>query len=258
MALTPTVRTAALPADHALGRSREVLSTKVHPAADGRSDSGDGGSRVDHHRSVADTLDVLELRIVCPPTTEVGVEVRPIIGVRDVFADSPYQGIKPRHLLGSAGLLRATAAPRKVRIAKSGCVEECCGAVHVTIRREMEQVQRPGRSGGATRSPADRRRSLCHGAGLGRFPEGRREARIHLAAGVPLGLVSRCPQRAFDTGSGCREWSAVKRPLRELAEKHSTFRLDMDKRLDLLPALAPGSRRAADDGVPAAGSVSGG
>ncbi|MFE7187640.1 hypothetical protein [Streptomyces erythrochromogenes] len=89
---------------------------------------------------MADTLDVLELRIICPPTTEVGLEVRPIIGGRDVFADSPYQSVEPRHLLGSARLLRATAAPRKVCIAKTGCVEECCGAVHVTIRREMDYV----------------------------------------------------------------------------------------------------------------------
>ncbi|MFE5493541.1 hypothetical protein ACFQ7Z_26820 [Streptomyces virginiae] len=85
------------------------------------------------------------------------------------------------------------------------------------------------------------------------------------------------PSRAFDTGSGCREWSSVERPLGELAKKlsgedrrgltalfrsdinpYGTFRLDLDKRLDLLPALAPGSRRAADDGVQAAGSVSGG
>ncbi|WP_329191751.1 MULTISPECIES: hypothetical protein [unclassified Streptomyces] len=38
---------------------------------------------------------------------------------------------------------------------------------------------------------------------------------------------------------------------------HGTFRLDTAKRLDLLPALVPGPRRAADDGVQAAGSVSG-
>ncbi|MFD5619483.1 hypothetical protein [Streptomyces yangpuensis] len=89
---------------------------------------------------MADTLDVLELRIICPSPAEVGLEVRPIIGGRDVFADSPYRGVRPRHLLGSAGLLRATATPREVRIAKTGCAEECCGAVHVTIRREMEHV----------------------------------------------------------------------------------------------------------------------
>lgn len=85
-------------------------------------------------------MDVLELRIICPPTTEVGLEVRPIIGGRDVFADSHYQSVKPRHLLGSAGQLRATATPREVCIAKTGCVEECCGAVHVTIRRETDHV----------------------------------------------------------------------------------------------------------------------
>ena len=87
---------------------------------------------------MADTVDVLELRIICPPAAEAGLEVRPIIGGRDVFADSPYRSVRPRHLLGSARLLQATTTPREVRIAKTGCVEECCGAVHVTIRREME------------------------------------------------------------------------------------------------------------------------
>ncbi|MGW6704060.1 hypothetical protein ACWGDE_04070 [Streptomyces sp. NPDC054956] len=39
--------------------------------------------------------------------------------------------------------------------------------------------------------------------------------------------------------------------------QYGTFRLDKDKRLDLLRALMPGPRRAADDGVQAAGSASG-
>lgn len=85
-------------------------------------------------------MDVLELRIICPPAAEVGLEVRPIIGGLDLFADSPYRSVSPRHLLGSTGLLRATTTPREVRIAETGCVEECCGALHVTIRREMEHV----------------------------------------------------------------------------------------------------------------------
>ncbi|WP_244178896.1 hypothetical protein [Streptomyces rubellomurinus] len=89
---------------------------------------------------MADTVDVLELRIICPPAAEVGLEVRPIIGGRDVFAGSRYRSVRPRHLLGSAGPLRATATPREVRIATTGCAEECCGAVHVTIRREAEHV----------------------------------------------------------------------------------------------------------------------
>lgn len=38
---------------------------------------------------------------------------------------------------------------------------------------------------------------------------------------------------------------------------YGIFRLDMDKRLDLLPALVLGPRRAPDDGVHAAGSASG-
>ncbi|WP_052438628.1 hypothetical protein [Streptacidiphilus jiangxiensis] len=105
---------------------------------------------------MAETVDVLELRIICPPAAEVGLEVRPIVGGRDLFADSPYRSLSPRHLLGSATLLRATATPREVRIAKTGCVEECCGAVHVTIRREMEHVLWTG-----WRNPMDKDFSLA-------------------------------------------------------------------------------------------------
>ncbi|MFD5872558.1 hypothetical protein [Streptomyces sp. NPDC060322] len=85
----------------------------------------------------------LFLRVVVPPLgTHGAVECRPVVDGRDilaaVFEDGPAED--PRHLLGPGTPLHATGAPREVRLAEAECTEGCCGAVHVTIRREGRHV----------------------------------------------------------------------------------------------------------------------
>ncbi|MGW1673105.1 hypothetical protein [Streptomyces sp. NPDC002324] len=91
----------------------------------------------------------LSLSIMCPSPDEGGVEVRPIVNGRDLLADvlpggvggSRYLGVGPRYLLGQDGPLHATATPHEARLAWSGCgVEECCGALYVTVRRDGDHV----------------------------------------------------------------------------------------------------------------------
>lgn len=87
--------------------------------------------------------DVLSLRIVCPPPGQGPVEVRPLVGGRDLLADAyPHGiGVSPRYLLDTDGPLHATATPREVRLARGGCGEEsCCGALYVTVGRDGEHV----------------------------------------------------------------------------------------------------------------------
>ncbi|GAA2154903.1 hypothetical protein GCM10009760_54310 [Kitasatospora kazusensis] len=93
--------------------------------------------------------DLLSLSIVCPPPDEGGVEVRPIVNGRDLLAEvvpggvggSRYLGVGPRYLLGRAGPLHTTATPHEVRLAWSGCgVEECCGALYMTVRHDGDHV----------------------------------------------------------------------------------------------------------------------
>jgi hypothetical protein len=84
--------------------------------------------------------DLLFLRIVVPPLGQRSgaVECRPIVNghdlLADVFDDGPAGD--PGELLGPDAPLRATDTPREVRLAEAACTEGCCGALHVTIRRE--------------------------------------------------------------------------------------------------------------------------
>ncbi|MGW2050281.1 hypothetical protein ACWCPF_34680 [Streptomyces sp. NPDC001858] len=93
--------------------------------------------------------DLLALSIVCPPPEEGAVEVRPIVNGRDLLAEvvpggvggTRYLGVGPRELLGQDGPLHATATPHEVRLAWSGCgVEECCGALYMTVTRDGDRV----------------------------------------------------------------------------------------------------------------------
>ncbi|MFF9039061.1 hypothetical protein ACF090_26760 [Streptomyces sp. NPDC014892] len=94
--------------------------------------------------------DLLSLRIACPPPDEGVVEVRPIVNGLDLLAEvlvsggvggSRYVGVGPRFLLDQDGPLHATATPREVRLAVSGCgVEECCGALYMTVARRGDHV----------------------------------------------------------------------------------------------------------------------
>lgn len=52
-----------------------------------------------------------------------------------------YLGVSPRDLLGHDGPLHATGTPHEVRLAWSGCgVEECCGALYMTVTRNADHV----------------------------------------------------------------------------------------------------------------------
>ncbi|MFJ6379271.1 hypothetical protein ACIQI7_04580 [Kitasatospora sp. NPDC092039] len=86
---------------------------------------------------------------MCPSDDKGGVQVRPVVNGQDLLAEvlpggvggSRYMAADPRSLLGRAGALRATAAPREVRLGWSGCgLEMCCGALYVTVRRDGEHV----------------------------------------------------------------------------------------------------------------------
>ncbi|WP_432753990.1 hypothetical protein ACE1OA_34625 [Streptomyces sp. JL2001] len=86
----------------------------------------------------------LSLRVFVPPlgTTHAGVECRPIVDGRDILADVFHEGpaADPGRLLGPNAPLHATDVPREVRLAEAACTEACCGAVHVTVRREGPYV----------------------------------------------------------------------------------------------------------------------
>ncbi|MEU9431891.1 hypothetical protein [Streptomyces sp. NPDC048252] len=70
-----------------------------------------------------------------PVETRILVDGRPLVPV--VFAHGPAHS--PEELLDE-GLLRAGPEPRRVRLAEAWCSEGCCGALHVTIRRDGDQV----------------------------------------------------------------------------------------------------------------------
>ncbi|GHC77671.1 hypothetical protein GCM10010309_50910 [Streptomyces violaceochromogenes] len=93
--------------------------------------------------------DLLTLSIACPPPDEGVLEVRPIVNGRDFLAEvvpggvggSRYLGVGPRDLLDHNGPLHATAMPHEVRLAWSGCgVDECCGALYMTVTRDGDHV----------------------------------------------------------------------------------------------------------------------
>ncbi|MFJ9018656.1 hypothetical protein ACIRPU_01505 [Streptomyces sp. NPDC102259] len=70
-----------------------------------------------------------------PVETRILVDGRPLVPA--VFAHGP--ALSPELLLDE-GLLRATPEPRRVRLAEAWCGEGCCGALHVTIRRDGDRV----------------------------------------------------------------------------------------------------------------------
>lgn len=87
-------------------------------------------------------LRVLRVEIVVrDPVDSDTVEVRMLIDGRplvpEVFGRGPAHS--PEWLLDS-GRLRATEEPREVQLAEAYCTEGCCGALHVTIRRDGDEV----------------------------------------------------------------------------------------------------------------------
>ncbi|GGV90032.1 hypothetical protein GCM10015535_45120 [Streptomyces gelaticus] len=69
------------------------------------------------------------------------VETRILIDGRPLVPEAFGRGLahSPEYLL-DAGRLRATDEPRKVQLAEAYCTEGCCGALHVTIRRDGDHV----------------------------------------------------------------------------------------------------------------------
>ncbi|MEU3779599.1 hypothetical protein [Streptomyces sp900129855] len=70
-----------------------------------------------------------------PVETRILLDGRPLVPA--VFPHGPAHS--PERLLDD-GLLRAGPEPRRVQLAEASCTEGCCGALHVTIRRDGDQV----------------------------------------------------------------------------------------------------------------------
>ncbi|GAA4896293.1 hypothetical protein ACFPM3_15885 [Streptomyces coeruleoprunus] len=84
----------------------------------------------------------LRIEVAVPdPAQSAMVETRFLIDGRplvpEAFREGP--GDSPAALL-DRGLLRATEEPRDVRLAEAYCTEGCCGALHVTVSREGDEV----------------------------------------------------------------------------------------------------------------------
>ncbi|MFE0459423.1 hypothetical protein ACFW1A_09205 [Kitasatospora sp. NPDC058965] len=79
--------------------------------------------------------------VVGEPVDREPVEVRILLDGRplvpEAFGLGPANA--PEYLLDQ-GLLRAEPEPREVQLAEAYCTEGCCGALHVTIRREGDEV----------------------------------------------------------------------------------------------------------------------
>jgi hypothetical protein len=70
-----------------------------------------------------------------PLETRILVDGRPLVPA--LFHEGPAHG--PDILLEDGGL-RAGPEPRTVRLAEADCTESCCGALHVTVRRDGDTV----------------------------------------------------------------------------------------------------------------------
>ncbi|WP_406501273.1 hypothetical protein OHA04_18755 [Streptomyces sp. NBC_01590] len=119
----------------------------------GAGSGSDGQGRVEWARSTALRLfgrdaeraaSAGRLRIeatVLDPVDPYVVETRILIDglplVPAAFGRGPAHS--PEYLLDS-GRLRATGEPREVQLAEAYCTEGCCGALHVTIRRDGDHV----------------------------------------------------------------------------------------------------------------------
>ncbi len=79
--------------------------------------------------------------VVGEPVDREPVEVRILLDGRplvpEAFGLGPANA--PEYLLDQ-GRLQAGPEPREVQLAEASCTEGCCGALHVTIRREGEEV----------------------------------------------------------------------------------------------------------------------
>uniref|UniRef100_UPI00278C19E3 hypothetical protein n=1 Tax=Streptomyces venezuelae TaxID=54571 RepID=UPI00278C19E3 len=99
---------------------------------------------------------------VADPRDADGVETRLLVDGRPLVPEAFERGPgEPPERLLANGALRAGPEPREVRIAEAYCTEGCCGALHVTVRRECAHVvwdgwRRPGAPSGWPDLPAYR------------------------------------------------------------------------------------------------------
>ncbi|MEU5847497.1 hypothetical protein [Saccharopolyspora shandongensis] len=93
---------------------------------------------------MTDEISHLALQVVVPDPWKVEtlVEVRPLVDGVDIVAEGfPKEPAEsPYGLLRPESPLEATAESHEVRLAEAACVEECCGALYVTIRRDGEHI----------------------------------------------------------------------------------------------------------------------
>ncbi|MGW7439564.1 hypothetical protein [Streptomyces sp. NPDC054849] len=93
--------------------------------------------------------------VVTDPAVRSLVETRILVdGLPVVAALFPVGVCEGPGALLDNGLLRAGAEPREVQLAWPHCGESCCGALHVTIRREGDQVVWDGWRGAEGPQPA--------------------------------------------------------------------------------------------------------
>ncbi|MFC9584567.1 hypothetical protein ACFVJ8_17285 [Streptomyces yangpuensis] len=79
--------------------------------------------------------------VVTDPAVRTLVETRILVdGLPLVASLFPIGVCRHPGALLDTGLLRAGAEPREVQLARPHCGEACCGALHVTIRREGDHV----------------------------------------------------------------------------------------------------------------------
>ncbi|MER7951426.1 hypothetical protein ABTY59_28935 [Streptomyces sp. NPDC096079] len=115
----------------------------------------------------------VEVAVADPGDPDV-VETRFLVDGRPLvpWAFGRGPGDPPERLLDT-GVLRARDEPREVRLAEAYCTEGCCGALHVTVRREGPHVvwdgwSRPGAPRGLPDPPALRFDAAAYDAEIGR------------------------------------------------------------------------------------------
>ncbi|AVV42574.1 hypothetical protein C6376_15240 [Streptomyces sp. P3] len=89
-----------------------------------------------------------------PLETRILVDGRPLVP-----ALFPFGPAHSPEILLDEGMLRADTEPRRVRLAEAWCTEGCCGALHVTVRRDGDEVvwedwRRPALPGSRGPAPA--------------------------------------------------------------------------------------------------------
>ncbi|MFF1921361.1 hypothetical protein ACFVW8_12410 [Streptomyces sp. NPDC058221] len=131
--------------DWARRAARQPFSAPENPARGSESESESAGSGSGSGSEGEPELESAgRLRVetvVGDPVEASTVEVRFLVDGRPLVPEffGRGSGHSPERLLDS-GRLRATDEPREVQLAEAYCTEGCCGALHVTIRRDGDEV----------------------------------------------------------------------------------------------------------------------